>query len=118
MLRAEAQGGAELGHPPDFVLVDGNQQVNLTIPQQTLVGGDGRSASIAAASIIAKHERDALMCNYAEQYPGYGFELHMGYPTAAHREALKTLGPCPIHRTSFKGVRELVHPTPRPVRLL
>ena len=58
-----------------------------------------------AASVVAKEHRDALMAEYARAYPGYGFESHKGYPTASHREALVRLGPCPIHRSSFRGVR-------------
>jgi ribonuclease HII len=71
------------------------------------VGGDGLSAAVAAASVLAKERRDALMDGYARVYPGYGFEENKGYPTVGHREALRRLGPCPIHRRSFRGVREL-----------
>lgn len=92
---------------PDFLLVDGNKEIRgLALPQRTLVKGDSRSAVIAAASIIAKEHRDRLMAGYAEKYPGYGFDAHAGYPTAAHLEAVRTLGPCPIHRATFKGVKE------------
>ncbi len=89
---------------PDFLLVDGNQPVPSVLPQRTVVGGDGLSTAIAAASILAKQHRDALMEAYAREYPGYGFEGHRGYPTRDHREALRQLGPCPIHRRSFRGV--------------
>lgn len=92
---------------PEYLLVDGNQRVSTPIPQETLVKGDARSACIAAASNVAKQHRDGLMQRYGAQFPGYGFEEHMGYPTEVHREALRRLGPCPIHRKTFRGVREL-----------
>ena len=98
---------------PDLLLVDGVHRLPLDLPQETLVGGDGRSLAIAAASVIAKEHRDALMAAFGREYPGYGFERHKGYPTAAHREALRRLGPCPIHRVSFRGVRE---PSPPPAQ--
>lgn len=105
MLRAVSS----LPEPPDLVLVDGNQPIRgLTLPQKTIVKGDALSAAIAAASIIAKQHRDALMANYAETYPGYGFEEHAGYGTKAHLEAIIRLGPSPIHRKTFRGVREHV----------
>jgi ribonuclease HII len=106
-----------LGRPPDFILVDGIHRVASDLPQKTLIKGDSLSASVAAASILAKVYRDKLMEDYAVQYPGYGFEQHMGYATAEHREALKTLGPSPIHRRTFKGVREHLRDTPWPVQL-
>lgn len=95
---------AALGEAPDFLLVDGNRPLPSAIPQRTVVGGDGLSTAIAAASVLAKQHRDALMDVYAREYPGYGFETHRGYPTADHREALRLLGPCPIHRRTFRGV--------------
>lgn len=98
---------------PDFLLVDGVHPVRLPFPQQTLVGGDRRSVAIAAASIVAKEYRDDLMREYARAYPGYGFETHKGYPTAEHRQALLRLGPTPIHRVSFRGVREAAGPVPQ-----
>lgn len=103
-LLAMGRAVAGLSAPPDFLLVDGNQPVPSSIPQWTVVGGDGLSTAIAAASILAKQHRDALMEEYAREYPGYGFEGHRGYPTSDHREALRRLGPCPIHRRSFRGV--------------
>ncbi len=103
-LLAMGRAVAGLSAPPDFLLVDGNQPVPSPIPQRTVVGGDGLSTAIAAASILAKQHRDALMEEYAREYPGYGFEGHRGYPTSDHREALRRLGPCPIHRRSFRGV--------------
>ncbi|MBI5444793.1 MAG: ribonuclease HII [Deltaproteobacteria bacterium] len=86
---------------PDFLLVDGNQRLPLELPQSTLIGGDSLSAAIAAASNVAKVHRNALMEEYGRRFPGYGFECHDGYGTAAHRQALERLGPCPIHRKTF-----------------
>lgn len=91
---------------PDFLLIDGKFPVAAALPQRSLVKGESRSASIAAASIIAKVTRDELMRQYHRQYPQYGFHRHMGYPTVEHREALAAHGPCPLHRRSFKGVKE------------
>lgn len=89
----------------DFLLVDGNTRIPAWKGQQrTLVGGDAASASIAAASIVAKVERDRLMTSYDELFPGYGFAAHVGYGTAAHLAAIARIGPCPIHRRSFRGV--------------
>jgi ribonuclease HII len=107
-LLAMTHAVAGLSRSPDFLLVDGNQRVSLPIPQETLVKGDSRAACIAAASNLAKEHRDALMKEYGARYPGYGFEDHMGYPTQSHRRALERLGPCPIHRKTFGGVRELL----------
>jgi ribonuclease HII len=109
-LLAMARAIRALPCSPDFVLVDGVHAVPISIPQETLVRGDARSACVAAASNVAKEHRDGLMREYAVFYPGYGFEEHMGYPTAGHRAALQRLGPCPLHRKSFKGVRELLAP--------
>ena len=86
---------------PDIVLVDGNQDPGLTITSKCIVGGDGKSASIAAASILAKVSRDAYMTALAEQYPQYGFEKHKGYGTKMHFEKLREFGPSEIHRTTF-----------------
>ena len=91
---------------PDFLLVDGKFPVPVALPQCPLVKGDSRSASIAAASIVAKVTRDGLMRQYHHQYPHYGFDKNMGYPTAEHRQALAEHGPCPLHRRSFRGVKE------------
>ncbi|XOF34947.1 MAG: ribonuclease HII [Candidatus Electrothrix sp. YB6] len=91
---------------PAFLLVDGTFNVPLDLPQQTLTKGESKSASIAAASIIAKVTRDRLMRAYHQQYPQYNFQQHKGYPTKAHRAAVAEFGPCPIHRKTFKGVRE------------
>ena len=86
---------------PDIALVDGNRDPGLGVETETIVGGDGKSASIAAASILAKVTRDRLMERYAEQYPAYGFEIHKGYGTKRHYAAIAEFGPCPIHRMTF-----------------
>jgi len=85
----------------DFALIDGNRAKDFGIPLETIVGGDGRSASIAAASILAKVTRDDYMLEMADIYPQYGFEIHKGYGTKAHYAALTQFGPCPVHRMSF-----------------
>ena len=88
-----------------FALVDGNYAFRLPCPIKTVIGGDGISASIAAASILAKTARDRLMEEMDGLYPGYGFAAHKGYHAPAHVEALVRLGPCPIHRTSWAPVK-------------
>ncbi|WP_407385980.1 ribonuclease HII [Ruminococcus sp.] len=85
----------------DFAMIDGNRLPELAIPARTIVGGDAKSMSIAAASILAKVSRDRLMLEYAEKYPQYGFEKHKGYGTKLHVEAILAHGACPIHRQSF-----------------
>ena len=85
----------------DFALIDGNRAKDFGLPLETIVGGDGRSASIAAASVLAKVTRDDYMLKMAESYPEYGFDIHKGYGTKAHYEALRQYGHCPIHRLSF-----------------
>jgi ribonuclease HII len=97
--------------PPDHLLVDGKFAVPVLIEQTTLVKGERHSASIAAASIIAKVTRDRIMADWHDQYPQYGFLHHQGYPTKAHRQAIERHGPCPIHRRTFRGVREYVTAT-------
>ncbi len=89
---------------PDRVLIDGNSKTSLPIEQKAIVKGDSKCASIAAASIVAKVTRDRIMTEIEREYPGYGFSRHKGYPTKEHLSALRNLGPCPIHRKSFKGV--------------
>ncbi len=89
---------------PDRVLIDGNSKTSLKIEQKAIVKGDSKCASIAAASIVAKVTRDRIMTEIEKEYPGYGFSRHKGYPTKEHFGALRNLGPCPIHRKSFKGV--------------
>lgn len=86
---------------PDLALVDGNRAGDFGVSVETIVHGDSLSASIAAASILAKVSRDDVMLKMAEEYPGYGFEIHKGYGTKAHYAALSQLGPCPIHRMTF-----------------
>ncbi len=92
---------------PELVLVDGNRPPTLSCPVQCVVGGDGLSLSIAAASIVAKVMRDRLMCRLAARLPHYGWERNAGYATAAHRVALGALGPSRHHRASFGLVRRL-----------
>lgn len=89
---------------PDYLLIDGFVVPECRLPQEALIKGDRRSASIMAAGIIAKTTRDALMTELAATYPGYGFELHFGYSTPGHAEALFRLGPCQVHRRSFAPV--------------
>ena len=86
---------------PDFALIDGNRAKDFGVPVETIVGGDGLSASIAAASILAKVTRDNYMLEMANTYPQFGFEIHKGYGTKAHYAALTEFGTCPIHRMSF-----------------
>jgi ribonuclease HII len=92
-----------------LALVDGNWAVPglPVIRQQAVVRGDAMSASVAAASIVAKVTRDRLMQAYHDQYPGYGFAVHKGYPTALHREKIRRLGLCGIHRKTFCGTEKL-----------
>ncbi len=101
----------KLSPAPDYLYIDGS----LTIPkatgrpwdalcQEAVVSGDSRCVSVMAASIVAKVVRDRLMLEYDRLYPGYGFSSHKGYPTSAHRAALRNLGPSPIHRMTFHGV--------------
>lgn len=97
---------ARLKAPADYLLVDGISPVPLPLPQKTLKKGDSRSLSIAAASVLAKVVRDHLMVTYDGRFPGYGFAGHKGYGSVAHREAIARLGPTPLHRKSFRGVRE------------
>ena len=92
---------------PNFVLVDGLPVNGLSYVSKNIVKGDSKSISIAAASVIAKVKRDKIMSNYDEIYPNYGFSNHKGYGTAGHINALKELGPSPIHRRSFRPVAEL-----------
>lgn len=92
---------------PQHVLIDAMPLKELPMPSLSLIKGDSKSASIAAASIVAKVERDRLMDEYDKQYPQYGFARHKGYGTAEHVEALQNYGPCPIHRRSFEPVKSL-----------
>ena len=92
----------------DLVLIDGNQGFPSKIPQQTVVQGDKKHVEISAASILAKVWRDRLMKCLGEKYPGYGLESHSGYPTASHKAAIISLGPCREHRRTFAGVKEVI----------
>ena len=106
MRRAVQDCAGRSARPSEFLLIDGTFTIAMDIPQQALVKGESRSASIAAASIIAKVSRDRIMTKYHEQYPEYNLAQHKGYPTKAHRRAIAEHGPSPIHRRTFKGVRE------------
>ncbi|MBT8458650.1 MAG: ribonuclease HII [Boseongicola sp.] len=93
----------------DYALIDGNMiPRDLAIPATALIKGDGRSVSIAAASIVAKVVRDRIMVDLAQQHPGYGWEKNAGYPTKVHREAIQNLGVTPHHRRSFKTVHNML----------
>ncbi|UFS72722.1 ribonuclease HII [Geomonas sp. RF6] len=105
-LNAMCQAVAALTPAPDFILIDGISKIPLPTPQRTIKKGDSLSLSISAASIIAKVTRDRLMLEYDALYPGYGFADHKGYAAASHLDAIAKLGPCPIHRKSFSGVKE------------
>lgn len=93
----------DLKAPPDFLLIDA-LALELDIPQKPLIKGDARSASIAAASIIAKTTRDRIMLGLHAEYPEYGFDRHKGYGCQSHMDAIRKHGPCPVHRKSFRGV--------------
>lgn len=97
-----------LSHAPSEALIDGNRCPKLAIPATAIVGGDATNQSISAASILAKEARDREMVRLSALHPGYGFEGHMGYPTAAHVEALSRLGPCAAHRKSFGPVKRAI----------
>ena len=96
---------AGLGRPPDEVMVDGNRCPKWAWRSQAVIKGDDKVAAIAAASILAKTDRDRFMCRLHDEYPAYGFAQHMGYGTAAHLAALKAHGACPQHRRSFGPVK-------------
>ncbi len=102
-LKAMVQAVSALKPPPDYLLVDGNFPLPLSLPQQAVVHGDSRSLSIGAASIVAKVVRDRMMTAYDRQYPEYSFAAHKGYGTKEHLKALELCGPCPLHRLTFKG---------------
>lgn len=99
------------GPSADLILVDGRDLFPLPegaapVEQRAIVGGDGKCRTVAAASIVAKVHRDRLMLNFHARWPEYGFDRHKGYPTRAHLEALRRWGPCPIHRRTFRGVKQ------------
>jgi ribonuclease HII len=100
---------------PQHILLDARRLKEVQTPQQAIVKGDARSLTIAAASILAKTARDALMCKLDAQYPGYGFAKHKGYPVSEHRAALARLGASPVHRRSFTPVREILGLPPLPL---
>ena len=107
-LLAMRRAALSLDVTPDIFLADGNHPPDLPGRVFALVGGDRRHPAISAASVVAKVTRDALMKAYHTQYPLYGFDKHKGYPTRRHLQALHRHGPCPIHRKSFRPVRQLV----------
>ncbi len=107
-LAAMRRAVSQLSLRPDYVLIDGRKQPGLDIPCEAVVKGDARCHAIAAASILAKTVRDERMAAYEREFPGYGFDAHKGYATTAHRDAIRRLGPSPIHRKSF-----LLLPHPR-----
>lgn len=104
--RAMQEAVAQLRPAPDHLLIDGNHVPVFREPQTSLVKGDSRSYSIAAASVLAKVTRDRLMLDYDRQFPTYGFAEHKGYGTARHLAAIATHGPCAIHRRSFAPIRQ------------
>ena len=107
-LKAMSVAIANLPVVPDFALIDGNRSPDLAIANQTIKQGDGRSLSVAAASIIAKVTRDRIMIELDEKFPHYGFARHKGYGTRAHAQALGEHGPCEHHRKSFAPIRALL----------
>ena len=106
--RAMLAAVQQLSPQPDYLLIDGISTIDSAVPQKTIIKGDSLSLSVAAASIIAKVTRDRLMVEMDATYPGYGFAGHKGYGSAAHMEAIRVLGPSPIHRLTFGGVKEHV----------
>lgn len=109
-LLAMKEAVVRLAVAPDYLLIDGISTIPLNLPQRTIKKGDSASVSIAAASVVAKVTRDRMMLDYDRQYPGYGFAGHKGYGCASHLAAIAALGPSPIHRKTFRGVREHVAP--------
>ncbi|MCE9614035.1 MAG: ribonuclease HII [Lentisphaerae bacterium] len=103
---AMARALADLREPAEHALVDGLPPRGLPCASTAIVGGDGKSLSIAAASVVAKVLRDRYMCEQHQRYPAYGFAKHKGYGTSAHIQALLAHGPCPLHRRSFRPVHE------------
>lgn len=104
-LRSMERAIARLRITPALLLIDGNQTVQTRLPQRTVIGGDALVPAISAASILAKTFRDHLLCILDRLHPGYGLAIHKGYGTAIHLDALRSLGPSPIHRLTFRGVR-------------
>lgn len=106
--KAMVKAVADLPIAPDYLLIDALHLPNVSQPQAPIVGGDGQSCSIAAASVVAKVTRDEYMIEMDKLYPQYGFANHKGYGTLEHREALERYGPCPIHRKSYGAVRDII----------
>ncbi len=104
-LLAMSRAVAALKEQPDYVLIDGRDYPPVKLPGQAIIEGDRKVPSISAASILAKENRDATMTAWAKIHPEYGFDIHKGYATERHRQALAAHGPCPIHRRSFAPVR-------------
>ena len=105
-LLAMSMAAENLEPQPECLLIDGIFSISSELPQKPIAKGDALSISIAAASIVAKVTRDRLMEEYHTYYPQFGFPQHKGYPTRAHKEAIRKFGYCPIHRKTFKGVKE------------
>jgi len=112
-IRGMTRAICALAPPPDFVLIDARRLPLVSIPQEAVVGGDRRHLCVAAASILAKVHRDALMRELDARYPGYGFAQHKGYGTSEHLAALASLGPTPEHRRRYAPVREYSAEIPR-----
>ncbi len=108
--RAMRHAVEDLGKVPDLLLIDAVKLPDVHLPQQSFIRGESVSASIAAASIIAKVLRDDIMLDYHEQYPVYNFRAHKGYSTKEHMEIISFRGPCPIHRMSFRKVSDVSLP--------
>jgi ribonuclease HII len=108
-LLAMKQAVEQLQPVPDLLLIDGNQKIDSTLDQWAIVKGDSKSLSIAAASVLAKVTRDRIMEDYHKLYPQYEFHRHKGYGTKLHRALIEKHGPCPIHRSTFKGVSEFIN---------
>ncbi|MFH2137180.1 MAG: ribonuclease HII [Candidatus Omnitrophota bacterium] len=106
-LLAMAQAVKALSKIPKWVLIDGNQKPDISLPCTTIIAGDAKSISIACASIIAKVTRDKMMIEYDKLYPEYGFAGHKGYGTEFHRQAILKYGPCPIHRKTFEPIKSM-----------
>ena len=106
---AMKQAVDQLNPIPDLLLIDGNQKIESTLDQWAIVKGDSKSLSIAAASVLAKVTRDRIMDDYHKLYPQYEFNRHNGYGTKLHRTLIQEYGPCPIHRSKFKGVSEYIN---------
>jgi ribonuclease HII len=98
----------KLSVPPDFLLIDGKFAIETDVNQRAIIKGDSLSISISAASVIAKVHRDRIMTEYHAEFPCYGFDRHKGYPTKFHKKAIAEYGCCPIHRKTFRGVKEYI----------